>query len=117
MHLYNNYYLHPEEFKKHLELIEEKIKNEKNGIELLDNIDIICKNRSKMVFSHLSNYEYNKCFNQLLNSASLCETILELDKHSLLYNEEKLYIFWNKLYINLNKNFNKLKEKILTCSF
>ena len=115
----NIYNYNPKSLYKLIDFIESEILKHEKGMILLVNLQIIAENRRKLEYNYCSKEENKYLFSKLLESAHNCETLLDLEKNSIITREEKNY----KNCLNIvhfmgeftNNIINEFKEFILLC--
>ena len=94
-----------------LEKVEFKILELYQGYELLVNLKTISTSRMMLEYEELSNQQKDFILLRILDSITICENILKLEKDALL-DENEIFI---KNWLKLKLLFNSLKEKLLLC--
>lgn len=115
----NNYNYNPKSLYKIVDIIESEILKDEKGMILLVNLQIIAENRRHLEYNYCSKEQHYYLFSKLLESAHNCETLLNLNKDSIITHEEKIY----KNCLNIlhfmgeftNNFINEFKEFILLC--
>jgi len=115
----NKYNYNPKSLYKLVDTIESEILKDEKGMILLVNLQIIAENRRHLEYNYCSKEQHYYLFSKLLESAHNCETLLDLEKDSIITREEKIY----KNCLNIlhfmgeftNNIINEFKEYILLC--
>jgi hypothetical protein len=115
----NKYNYNPKSLYKLVDFIESEILKHEKGMILLVNLQIIAENRRHLEYNYCSKEQHYYLFSKLLESAHNCETLLDLEKDSIITREEKIY----KNCLNIlhfmgeftNNIINEFKEYILLC--
>ena len=115
----NIYNYNPKSLYKLVDTIESEILKHEKGMTLLVNLQIIAENRRHLEYNYCSKEQHYYLFSKLLESAHNCETLLDLEKDSIITREEKIY----KNCLNIlhfmgeftNNFINEFKEFILLC--
>lgn len=115
----NIYNYNPKSLYKLIDTIESEILKDEKGMILLVNLQIIAENRRHLEYNYCSKEQHYYLFSKLLESAHNCETLLDLEKDSIITREEKIY----KNCLNIlhfmgeftNNFINEFKEFILLC--
>jgi len=115
----NIYNYNPKSLYKLVDSIESEILKDEKGMILLVNLQIIAENRRHLEYNYCSKEQHYYLFSKLLESAHNCETLLDLEKDSIITREEKIY----KNCLNIlhfmgeftNNIINEFKEYILLC--
>lgn len=115
----NKYNYNPKSLYKLVDFIESEILKHEKGMILLVNLQIIAENRRHLEYNYCNKEQHYYLFSKLLESAHNCETLLDLEKDSIITREEKIY----KNCLNIlhfmgeftNNIINEFKEFILLC--
>jgi len=115
----NIYNYNPKSLYKLVDSIESEILKDEKGMTLLVNLQIITENRRQIKYNYCNKEQHYYLFSKLLESAHNCETLLDLEKDSIITHEEKIY----KNCLNIlhfmgeftNNFINEFKEFILLC--
>ena len=115
----NNYNYNPKSLYKIVDFIESEILKDEKGMILLVNLQIIAENRRHLEYTYCSKEQHYYLFSKLLESAHNCETLLDLEKDSIITYEEKIRRNWlniTHIIAKFTNNFiNEFKEFILLC--
>ena len=115
----NIYNYNPKSLYKLVDTIESEILKDEKGMILLVHLQIIAENRRHLEYNYCNKEKHYYLFSKLLDSARICETLLDLEKDSIITREEKNY----KNCLNIthfirkftNNFINEFKEFILLC--